>query len=536
MSVVPVVWRCRAVGVKALTEPLALMSGAYLLYYVFRGLVFLFRDSIAAQDVVLRLNPATSKDLALALGYVTVGFVAFHLGYRFWNPPASGRRIWSAWSSAKINRMALWGIGIAVFSTLVSIYAAGGLVSTINKFGRLREITAGYGYALLGLSYWSIAFAFLLRDRLHQRKSILVPLVLLVISNICDAFFGNRTGVMATWTTGFLLYAYSARGQKSARTAVLLVAVLTAAVGFALPMARAREYAKSMNDVFRIGRKYWFTNTGTNVTVRVLDEFVALDSFAALIQAGPAKFPFRYGGTYLDSVLFVVPRRLWPDKPRSFSFAVGKYVFDAYSDFPPGYVGELYINFHIVGVLLGMYLMGLFLRKTHQWTLSGDPVALTVYSVLIPYLVIFMGRSFIGGGTLTLIPLVLMLPVMYFLRAAFTAGRKTRAGHMVLGFFVSAGAEAERHVFRAGPCHHVRRVGPHQQLPAIANHRRRPVRLLFSRLRLSHPMVAVGPGGVDGEGVLVCALGGCRLRPCVRPRYRLTRGYRVPVTEHPAYL
>src|SRR5689334_8881626 len=37
ISVLPVVWRWSTVGVRALTEPLSLMSGSYVLYFVLRG-------------------------------------------------------------------------------------------------------------------------------------------------------------------------------------------------------------------------------------------------------------------------------------------------------------------------------------------------------------------------------------------------------------------------------------------------------------------------------------------------------------------
>jgi hypothetical protein len=416
MSVLPVAWRWSTVGLLALTEPLSLMSGTFLLYYVLRGGVLLFRDYIGEPDLVLRVNTASHTDLAIALAYAIAGFCAFHIGYRFWNPPRrrTDYRPRPAWSSRKVNQAAVVGVCFASFSTLIAFLVSGGLGGVLSSFGRLREVTAGYGYALIGLGYWGVMFAFVLRDRLQRHKNILPALALLGMANLCDAFFGNRNGVLATWITGFMLYIYSLQGRKSLRTAVLLICVLTAGIGFALPMARARETAKSMADVLRMGREYW-TNSGVKIALFGSDEFCALDAFDTII-AVPSQFPLRYGGTYVDSLLFVIPRSLWPDKPRSFSFAIGQYLFAAETDLPPGYIGELYINFHLAGVIGGMYLLGWLLRRAHQWTLSGDPIALTVYSVLIPYTIAFMGRSFIGGGTLTLIPLVLMLPVIYFLR------------------------------------------------------------------------------------------------------------------------
>ena len=433
MSVLPMVWRWSVVGMKALTEPLCLMSAAILLYYVLRGAVLLFRDFVGERDMVLLANSATHTDLAIALGYVIGGFCMFHIGYRFWNQPrmGPGLRTWPAWSSRKVNQVAVVGFCIASVSTLIAVGVSGGISGVLSNFGRLREVTAGYGYALIGLSYWSVLFAFVLRDRLHRHKNILAALALLGISNICDMFVGNRNSVLATSFTGFMLYTYSLRGRKAVRTTVLLICVFAAGIGFALPMARVREEAKSMDDVLQISRDYW-TNGAGKIAVTGSDEFCALDAFSIII-AVPNEFPFRYGGTYVDSLLFVIPRSLWPDKPRSFGFGMGQYLFGRDWDLPPGYIGELYVNFHIAGIIAGMYLLGILLRRAHQWTLSGNPVALTVYSVLAPYSIVFMGRSFIGGGPHILIRLGLMLPVIYFLRRPAGKTRLSKAPQYSFG-------------------------------------------------------------------------------------------------------
>jgi hypothetical protein len=152
----------------------------------------------------------------------------------------------------------------------------------------------------------------------------------------------------------------------------------------------------------------------SEVALGVLDQFPALDSFAVMVASGPKRFPFRYGGTFLDALLFAVPRGIWPEKPRSFSFAIGTLLRTG-SDVPPGYIGEWYINFHLPGILLGMYLMGRLLRGAHRWILSGDPTVITIYSILMPYFIIVMGRSGIGGGTMVAILAGALLPLLLYL-------------------------------------------------------------------------------------------------------------------------
>ena len=95
---------------------------------------------------------------------------------------------------------------------------------------------------------------------------------------------------------------------------------------------------------------------------------------------------------------------------------MGNYLQGQQTDIPPGYIGEAYVNFHVLGIVTAMFLMGLLLRKTNELLSTGNPSAVLVYSVLAPFLLIFMGRSFIGGGTMVMINAGLLLPVIYLLR------------------------------------------------------------------------------------------------------------------------
>jgi hypothetical protein len=180
-----------------------------------------------------------------------------------------------------------------------------------------------------------------------------------------------------------------------------------------------------LNDAARIWVDFW-TEDSQKTVLHALDEFAALDSFAAMVSGGTAEFPLRYGKTYLDVVLFMVPRVMWPDKPRVFSVVFGDYITGDGNDLPPGFIGELYINFHFLGIAAGTYLMGVLLRTAHNWMLHGDPVRRTAYAVLVPYLIVFMGRSFIGGGIIMTVQFGLMVPIVLYCRRARSSPRGQR--------------------------------------------------------------------------------------------------------------
>jgi len=495
MAVVPAAWRLSTVGWRAIGEPVCLMGVCFLLYYVFRGFLLLFRDPTNHDGMVFRHNPS-HVDLALTLAYVIAGFAAYYAGYRFWNPGPATTAARHLWPLERMKGVLVVTGVAAVFSAAVAFRICGGLRGLTAYFGCLRLVTVGYGYPLLGLTNLGVVSAFLLYDRLRRQRNFALPLAMLAGASLWAAAVGDRAGVLTAWTSCFLIYFYGSPSHRPMRTAALLCGVLASGIAFSLPMARAREACsvaflmdKASSSLTQTApppetqatpapsattsarapgasakpsivkppvpaapivtyAPHWEiasempkhppqvsqSQAGAlsaqrtqilranavapdrKLAVKILDEFLALDAFAAVISAGPQKFPFRHGKTFLDGVIFIVPRRIWPGKPVSYSSAVGQYLQNAPNDIPPGYIGELYINFHIAGILGGMYLLGLLFRYVQKLIYQNDPIAITAYALLAPFLVTFLGRSFIGGGTMVLIDAGLMLPTIYYLR------------------------------------------------------------------------------------------------------------------------
>lgn len=93
-----------------------------------------------------------------------------------------------------------------------------------------------------------------------------------------------------------------------------------------------------------------------------------LDSLSILISNTPAIWDFQYGKTFLLGFISPVPRALWPSKPDT--NLEGKFYEEylgrerSYGRGAAGYttVGDFWLNFHIVGVIVGAFLLGIFLK------------------------------------------------------------------------------------------------------------------------------------------------------------------------------
>jgi hypothetical protein len=112
--------------------------------------------------------------------------------------------------------------------------------------------------------------------------------------------------------------------------------------------------------------------TGQQAKLRQAD---VLQDIGLIVRYTPHPFPYRMGAAYLRlPATVLIPRIMWPEKPvddlgyvmtRDY---VGLNAYEAqFSSSAPTIFGDLYMNFAIAGVVVGMALLGLlagpFLRN-----------------------------------------------------------------------------------------------------------------------------------------------------------------------------
>jgi hypothetical protein len=107
------------------------------------------------------------------------------------------------------------------------------------------------------------------------------------------------------------------------------------------------------------------------------------DSFMLILQRTGVTLPFQWGRSFVDLFVYWIPRALWAGKPQSFGLMFpSQYMPDmhwgtmtyASASLP----GELYLDFHLPGILAGSALIGLALRACYALARRG-PGALLLY-------------------------------------------------------------------------------------------------------------------------------------------------------------
>ncbi len=120
----------------------------------------------------------------------------------------------------------------------------------------------------------------------------------------------------------------------------------------------------------------YLQNADSPPILRMFNRAYGADSLMLVLHRTGTTLPFRWGASLLDLGTFWVPRLLWPGKPDSFGLQFpAAYMPDmhwgAMTYVTTSLPGELYLNFHVVGVLAGSWLLGAAMRASRVLARGG---------------------------------------------------------------------------------------------------------------------------------------------------------------------
>ena len=118
---------------------------------------------------------------------------------------------------------------------------------------------------------------------------------------------------------------------------------------------------------------------------------------AVILYYFPDRQDYLMGETWAGLGVAFVPRWIWPEKLELMQWRdtiiINRLVE---APFPTPFVGALYCNFSWIGVVLGMFLWGVFHRGLYEWlrTQSNDKSVVLIYScVAIRFAPIYLSFS-----------------------------------------------------------------------------------------------------------------------------------------------
>jgi oligosaccharide repeat unit polymerase len=107
--------------------------------------------------------------------------------------------------------------------------------------------------------------------------------------------------------------------------------------------------------------------------------FIGMQNLNYVVRCFPRNMPFQHGYTYLINFIMLKPGAdpdftLWLKEALGLSFSGGGVT--------PTVVGEFYLNFGVIGIIVGMFALGIVFSRVDKWALTGQCGFWKAYLVL----------------------------------------------------------------------------------------------------------------------------------------------------------
>lgn len=321
--------------------------------------------------------------------------------------------IFLGWDGSRVRLAILALCGLGWLARLYRIYYYGlffndviGLVEEVSLLSGVVSQLASL--TRLGLVLLSV-FAVYRDPERHVGRVWIVLLALMLSAEVLYfAFQGVKGGIVVTLLIPFVAYHYL-RGRLGPK---LLLLALVVVLVFPI-VSRYRMLASISGNPLE--PTVSITSSFSRFHDAIADTFSAeesfLDFFASSIQmAGsrishlnilstvisqmPEAVEYQYGKTFLVVVNAFIPRFIWAERPKEvfsneFARQFGFNPLDLVSVTNFSMIEELYINFHVIGVALGMFMLGILLRTAYNYLIIVDrlsPLKVVIYVLIIQLL------------------------------------------------------------------------------------------------------------------------------------------------------
>jgi len=365
-------------------------------------------------------RPALAPFLLPALALATLGFLSMLVGYgwsfRKTAPSPLGRFV------PKSVFVYLIPGGMGMLGMSAQRFQSEGM---LNAQGISPALSFMQQFAPLLFFGWFLAWYMTWARRL--RPSVAVPtLATLSAMTAVVLYFTFGGKGLALTLLGMPAMAYYEVKRRVPFKSVFVVVLLFVFIIF--PVYNTyRTLDKNLDMGRRVDRtvdmaRTWSSDKYLDASVYAfLKRITIVTSIAAIVSDTGRWVDYRYGETLiLGPIGLLIPRFLWPDKP---NISIGqefgetfrlKNAMDNETYIAPSMVGDLYWNFSVPGVVVGMWLIGMSCRWYYQRFGAGagfDPIRKSIYFTMLPTALGFEGNVAIvlGGFIKVLVILVVFI-------------------------------------------------------------------------------------------------------------------------------
>ncbi len=253
---------------------------------------------------------------------------------------------------------------------------------------------------------WALAWLVFWQRRKGEWRAA-IPVAVLGCATIVWMFFSVGGKALAVMLMGIPALAYWYARRKLPIKTIVAVVLMFIFVIFPIYntfriVNREGGTVDRLNKTFMLAQRWDAKDYAQNSLWAFFKRIGVITSVAAIIRYTGRWVDYKYGETLvLAPISLFIPRIVWPDKPR---IEIGRDFgerFGLISEFDEGtmiaatVVGELYWNFHVPGVIAGMFLLGAGYRwiyRRYGEGSRGEPVRTAIYIALVCVLITIEGN------------------------------------------------------------------------------------------------------------------------------------------------
>lgn len=425
-------------------SPLGLVALFYLATFAFGGVYFY------VTPLPGRGQPYESHNIVEAVGLAALSLPLFVLGYalhplrtvlRVLPPLPSNLRRSRSMFMLLVLLVTGWAARLYMIDTGRYFYSdVGRGVATGSSW--LMGILATL--PLVATAYVGATYYLALRAGSYAPRDRWLYFALVIVELAYNAPTGSRAGILTVIMTVVVIGYYGSQKRPSVIGITALLAVVVLVIFpffFAYRNAGAgTPFQQDLGGNLRSSASSLFDQSPKTVwdsgVTSTLQRFSGVAMIASLLNQGPDAIPREPGETLSWSYTGLLPRALAPNKPDPGAFA---HEFgDALGVTAPGDtrtsvtvtpLGELYFNYRLTGVLVGMFLLGAMYRVIGAFFESRqrDAVTLAIYAAL-SWPLINAQEAIIAGGLVGIIKAMAVLVVVLITAARLSGVPTLSAG------------------------------------------------------------------------------------------------------------
>lgn len=402
------IWTCKKIRVFDIFHPIHLVTVLYLCLFGVAPILLTVNDKVDLFGVNVMGGSIQATIIAC------IGYVAFCIGYingKLKNYEKQAVVSLDAYVKRGNILIVSYGMWI-VFYVLFLIYLLGtgytlSYILSLGQVGSLRYsfvnakflINCGYATIIPALYIWvfdSTKFAryiiaYLTSAALFTMGFRFIVVVFLVGLLIASSRHQNKE--IKLRTIGFFVIA--------------LLLLLTIMGTFRQAIRTGAGASVDIADI-----------TGREILYTLESNFNIYMPYYRLVEKMPSEIPHTFGrGMLVDTLAMWIPRALWPGKPHS--YVVGDIIKKVCSDFAidnaamawPN-IGEFYMDFGIIGVVVCLYIFGIICKKSVSLYNSKSEQSVILYATFYPAILQLVIRGFMPNNCTMLV--FLLLPALVY--------------------------------------------------------------------------------------------------------------------------